>query len=62
MVPHVKLLREFRDRFLLKNCLGTTLVDFYYKYSLPIADVIVKHANLKTIVRTSPLSLIKFFR
>ena len=59
MAPHVKILRELHDRFLLKNCLGKTLVDFYYKYLLPIADVIANHANLKGIVRTSSLFLVE---
>ena len=60
MVPHVKILREFRDRFLLKNCFGSTLGNLYYKYSPPIADVIAKHANLRAMVRVSLLPLVGF--
>ena len=60
MAPHVKILREFRDRFLLKSCLGKTLVNLYYKYSPPMADVIAKHANLRAIVRVSLLPLVGF--
>jgi hypothetical protein len=58
MQPYVKILREFRNRFLLTNSIGKAFVDFYYKYSPPIADFIAKHANLHAITRFSLLPLI----
>ena len=58
--PHVKLLRQFRDRFLLTNAPGTIFVRLYYKYSPPIADVIAAHSGLRLIVRWSLLPLIVF--
>jgi hypothetical protein len=53
MEPHVKILRNFRDRFLIGNTLGDRFVRFYHTYSPPMADFITKHDNLRTIVRLS---------
>jgi hypothetical protein len=58
MAPHVKVLREFRDRFLLANRVGKSLVDFYYKTSPPLADFIKKHAHLRTIIRLGLLPVV----
>jgi len=51
MEPHVMVLREFRDRFLLSNTFGKSFVDFYYANSPPIADFITEHDSLRAIVR-----------
>jgi len=51
MELHVKVLREFRDRFLLTNPVGRSFVDFYYTYSPPVADFIAKHDTLRAAVR-----------
>ena len=56
--PHVKILREFRDRFLLGNPMGKAFVDFYYEHSPPIADFIAIHTSLRQAVRWSLLPLI----
>jgi hypothetical protein len=56
--PHVRLLRQFRDRLLLTNAPGKTFVRLYYTYSPPIAGVIAAHAGLRWIVRWSLLPLI----
>jgi hypothetical protein len=56
--PHVKLLRQFRDRFLLTNTPGKNFVRLYYTYSPPIADVIAAHDGLRMIVRWSLLPLV----
>jgi len=50
---HVNILREFRDRFLLESTIGKSFVNFYYKYSPPVAKFITKHANSRVIVRAS---------
>ena len=55
MEPHVKLLRDFRDKFLFNSALGKYFVRSYYTYSPPISDFIAKHDNLRTIVRVSLL-------
>jgi hypothetical protein len=62
MERHVKILREFRDRFLLTNCVGKTLVNLYYKYSPPLADFIAEHDNLRAMVRVSLLPFVGFSR
>jgi len=56
----VKLLRQFRDRFLLTNTPGKTFVRLYYAYSPPIADFISAHESLRMIVRWSLFPLIGF--
>jgi len=49
--PHVKILREFRDVYLLPSTLGHALVNIYYQYSPPVADFIARHDTLRAIVR-----------
>ena len=56
--PHVALLREFRDSYLLTNTAGKTFVSLYYTYSPPIADYIAEHEFLKKVVRLLLLPLI----
>jgi hypothetical protein len=58
MEPHVKILRDFRDRFLLGNMVGKGFVRLYYTYSPPIADFIAKHDSLKAMVRISLLPVV----
>ena len=47
----VALLRDFRDQYLLTNTMGTAFVEFYYKHSPPIAEVIASNQWLKTLVK-----------
>jgi hypothetical protein len=58
MEPHVKLLRDFRDKCLLNNALGKGFVQIYYTYLPPIADFIARHNHLRTIVRVSLLPVV----
>ena len=58
MEPHVKILRDFRDRFLLGNTVGDSFVRLYYTYSPPIADFIAEHDILKSMVRISLLPVV----
>ncbi|MBW2597748.1 MAG: hypothetical protein JRC55_03680, partial [Deltaproteobacteria bacterium] len=58
MAPQVKVLREIRDRFLLTNSLGKTVVNFYYAFSPKLADFISEHAGLRTMVRVGLLPLV----
>jgi len=48
--PYVKVLRDFRDRYLLPSKLGRKFVDFYYKYSPFLANIIARSESLKVIV------------
>ena len=56
--PHVKLLREFRDRILLTNNIGRSFVGLYYTYSPPIADFIASHDAMRLVVRWSLLPVV----
>ncbi|MFO7554711.1 MAG: fibronectin type III domain-containing protein [Desulfobacterales bacterium] len=49
--PHVKILRDFRDRFLMTDDTGKIFVELYYKYSPPLARFIARHDNLRMMVR-----------
>ncbi len=57
MEPQVKVLREFRDRFLLASTVGKTFVELYNTYFPPIADFIARHEILRAVARWSLLPL-----
>jgi hypothetical protein len=56
--PHVKILREFRDRFMLNNFIGRSFVRVYYRYSPPVAHFIAKHPSLRFMTRMGLLPII----
>ena len=58
--PHLDILQEFRDKYLMPSKLGRMLVSFYYKYSPFFADLIARHKVLKGAVRFSLLPVIVF--
>jgi hypothetical protein len=49
--PHVQVLREFRDRWLLTSAPGRAFVAIYYRASPPVADAIAAHDGLRAAVR-----------
>jgi hypothetical protein len=51
--PHVMILHEFRDRYLITNSLGHVFADLYYEYSPPVADFIARNDRLRALVRWS---------
>jgi hypothetical protein len=55
---NVKVLRQFRDRFLLTSYPGELFVDLYYNYSAPVAHFITKHSNLKLLLRWTLMPLL----
>ncbi|MEI6152634.1 MAG: CFI-box-CTERM domain-containing protein, partial [Deltaproteobacteria bacterium] len=58
--PFVKVLRDFRDMFLMTNDLGRTFVNWYYRTSPPIADFIAKSEFAKASVRIMLLPAVGF--
>ncbi|MBF0190917.1 MAG: Ig-like domain-containing protein [Magnetococcales bacterium] len=56
--PYVKLLREFRDEYLLTNEAGTWFVEQYYAHSPAAADWLREHDTWKSVVRVLLLPLI----
>jgi hypothetical protein len=58
MEEHVRILRDFRDRFLLTNPAGKVFVDIYYAYSPFLADFIKEHETLRTPVRLGLLPFV----
>ncbi|QTL37572.1 RHS repeat domain-containing protein [Pseudoalteromonas viridis] len=49
--PKVRVLRNFRDEYLLTTSAGKYFVEQYYYYSPPLADYISNREYLKTTVR-----------
>ncbi len=58
--PRVKILRDFRDTYLLTTKPGRAFVTSYYRYSPPVADFISRHEFLRAIVRLALYPLIGF--
>jgi len=58
--PHLQVLRDFRDRYLMPHKLGRKLVFCYYKYSPQVAKTIAKHKILKVVVRYYLLPFVGF--
>jgi len=49
--PHVRVLRSFRDNYLLTNAAGRLLVGLYNGISPPVASFISRHESAKTAAR-----------
>jgi len=56
--PEVMLLRRFRDDYLLTNEPGRAFVDWYYRNSPPIAQVIAEHDGLRRMTRLALTPLV----
>jgi uncharacterized repeat protein (TIGR01451 family) len=51
MEPEVRILREFRDEYLMSHGAGRTFVEWYYRASPPAAALIRDHAWMRSVVR-----------
>jgi VCBS repeat-containing protein len=58
--PMVRILQDFRDKYLMPSRLGQRMVDFYYRHSPKIASLIAKHRALKLVVCICLLPLVGF--
>ncbi|WP_421721573.1 CFI-box-CTERM domain-containing protein [Acidithiobacillus sulfuriphilus] len=57
LAPEVFALRRFRDEFLMPYRLGKFAVWYYYRFSPPIANWLLYHPRIASLVRY-PLNLI----
>jgi hypothetical protein len=48
---HVKILSDFRDKWLANNYLGKRSIALYKKFSPPIADFLSGHSFARAVVR-----------
>lgn len=58
--PYVRVLRDFRDRYLIKGKIGRSLIRLYYKHSPSLAEKIAKHKALRFVARVSLIPLVAF--
>ena len=56
--PNVKLLREFRDRYLLTNGVGRIFVSMYYQYGPSLARFTAASKSMRALVRFSLIPVI----
>lgn len=56
--PSVRILRTFRDNYLLTSGIGRSLVRQYYRYSPPLADIIAVDGTLRQGARILLLPLV----
>jgi len=58
--PYVRILREFRDLYLLPSSVGQAVVAFYYEHSPALAERIARHDSLKVLVATLLIPWVAF--
>lgn len=58
--PWVKVLRDFRDKYLLSSKVGQLFVKTYYRHSPRFARIIAKHNALRVAVQISLVPLVGF--
>ncbi len=51
--PHVRILREFRDRYLITGVAGRAFVTAYYRYSPPLANLVASNGLFRWMARTA---------
>ncbi len=56
--PHVRILQDFRDKYLMTNTFGLELVNAYYRYSPFVANLIETNKGLKLVVRVYLLPVV----
>lgn len=62
LAEEINVLRKVRDSYLIHRNWGKELVNAYYRLSPPIAKVIEKSENLKKLVRTFLVPIVRLFK
>jgi len=57
---HLNVLRSFRDKYLMRNKFGRSLIATYYKYSPFVANSIARYKPLKIAARIYLIPVIVF--
>ena len=60
--PEIRVLQDFRDKYLLRKSAGRFFVETYYRISPPIADFIEKSESLKRLVRIALAPIVRSAR
>jgi uncharacterized delta-60 repeat protein len=56
--PYVRILRDFRDRFMFDNQFSRSLITLYYHFSPPVADIIASNTELRFLTRVVLLPIV----
>jgi len=56
--PNVKLLRKFRDRYLLTSSFGRMFVDMYYRHSPTLAKFVANRKSMEVLVRFTLMPIV----
>jgi hypothetical protein len=56
--PNVKLLRKFRNRYLVTSSFGRMFVDMYYRHSPTLAKFVANRKSMKALIRFNLMPII----
>jgi subtilisin family serine protease len=60
LAPQVAILREFRDRILIKSAVGRSFIRAYDRYSPALAGIVEEHETLRVVIRFGLLPLVAY--
>ncbi len=62
LYPHIKVLRDFRDKYLLRTQLGRYFISLYYEYSPVLTEFVKGNEPLKVVIRVGLIPLVYSFK
>ena len=60
LAPQVAILREFRDKILVKSSVGRGFIHAYDRYSPALAEIVEKHEAVAVVIRFGLLPLVAY--